>query len=124
MVYSDVAQPDQTDIAALNCDMYLESQGLLFMVVKASSIDALKSKQEVFRDQVKILESSKFNILEVIDLEPVRQEPRDDSRKKILSLQETRRHYFRIEPCILRTVSQDILVIAGNFLWLSNDFFR
>ena len=40
------------------------------MVVKASSIDALKSKQEVFRDQVKILENSKFNILEVIDLEP------------------------------------------------------
>ena len=70
VVYSDVAQPDQTDIAVLNCNMYLESQGLLFMVVKASSIDALKSKHEVFRDQVKILESSKFNILEVIDLEP------------------------------------------------------
>lgn len=70
VVYSDVAQPDQTEIAALNCNMYLESQGLLFMVVKASSIDALKSKKEVFQDQVKILERSKFSILELIDLEP------------------------------------------------------
>ncbi len=34
------------------------------MVVKASSIDALKSKKEVFQDQVKILERSKFSILE------------------------------------------------------------
>ena len=70
VVYSDVAQPDQTEIAVLNCNMFLESQGLLFLVVKASSIDALKSKNEVFHDQVKILERSCFSVLEQIDLEP------------------------------------------------------
>jgi fibrillarin-like pre-rRNA processing protein len=70
VVYSDVAQPDQTEIAISNCKLYLESQGLLFLVVKASSIDALKSKKEVFQDQVKILESSVFSVLEQIDLEP------------------------------------------------------
>lgn len=70
VVYSDVAQPEQTDIAVQNCNMFLESQGLLFMVVKASSIDALKSKKEVFQDQVRILEKSNFTVLEQIDLEP------------------------------------------------------
>ncbi len=70
VVYSDVAQPDQTEIAVLNCNMFLEEHGFLFLVVKASSIDALKSKKEVFQDQVKILERSAFRILEMIDLEP------------------------------------------------------
>jgi fibrillarin-like pre-rRNA processing protein len=69
-VYADVSQPDQTLIAIQNCSMFLESHGLLFLVVKASSIDVTKSKQEVFGDQVALLERSSFNLLEQIDLEP------------------------------------------------------
>jgi len=69
-VYCDIAQPDQTDIAIKNCDEYLSVQGFLFLVVKASSIDALKSKNEVISDQIRILEKSKFGLLEKIDLEP------------------------------------------------------
>jgi len=70
VVYSDVAQPDQTEIAIQNCNMFLEDEGFLFLVVKASSIDVSKSKNEVFQDQVKILEKSNFTVLEQIDLEP------------------------------------------------------
>ncbi len=70
IVYCDVAQPDQTEIAIKNCDEYLDKPGYLFLVVKASSIDALKSKQEVFEDQTRILEHDNFDILQEIDLEP------------------------------------------------------
>ncbi|MGI0091259.1 MAG: fibrillarin-like rRNA/tRNA 2'-O-methyltransferase [Nitrososphaerales archaeon] len=70
VVYCDIAQPDQTEIAIENCNTFFEDSGFLFLVVKASSIDALKSKKQVFQDQVKILERSNFEILEQIDLEP------------------------------------------------------
>jgi fibrillarin-like pre-rRNA processing protein len=69
-VYCDIAQPDQTEIALRNCNEFLQSQGLLYLVVKASSIDALKSKNEVISDQVEILRKKGYELLERIDLEP------------------------------------------------------
>ena len=69
VVYCDVAQPDQTEIAVNNCKTYLE-KGMLFLVVKASSIDALKSKRQVFQEQAQILQNNGFRLLELIDLEP------------------------------------------------------
>lgn len=69
-IYCDIAQPDQTEIAIKNCDEYLRNVGLLFLVVKASSIDALKAKNEVISDQVEILRKARFELLERIDLEP------------------------------------------------------
>ena len=69
VVYSDVAQPDQTEIAVKNCEDYLMN-GILYLVVKASSIDALKSKRQVFQEQSAIVQDSGFKILELIDLEP------------------------------------------------------
>jgi fibrillarin-like pre-rRNA processing protein len=70
VVYSDVAQPDQTEIAIRNYGFFLEKSGTLYLVVKASSIDALKSKNEVFQDQIKLLERAGFEVLQEIDLEP------------------------------------------------------
>ncbi len=69
-VYCDIAQPDQTEIATKNCNEFLGSGGFLFLVVKASSIDALKPKNEVFSEQVRILRQAGFEVLERIDLEP------------------------------------------------------
>lgn len=69
VVYCDVAQPDQTEIAINNCRMYLE-RGMLFLVVKASSIDALKLKKQVFQEQIDIVQNSGLKMLELIDLEP------------------------------------------------------
>ena len=65
-------------IAIKNCDEYLDKPGYLFLVVKASSIDALKSKQEVFEDQTRILEHDNFDILQEIRSRTVRQKSRDD----------------------------------------------
>jgi fibrillarin-like pre-rRNA processing protein len=72
VVYCDIAQPDQTQIAIENCKMYLNKgkKGQLFLVVKASSIDALKPKREVFSDQTRILEKAGYEVVQLIDLEP------------------------------------------------------
>ena len=72
VVYCDVAQPDQTQIAIENCKSFFEKgiEGSLLLIVKASSIDALKPKREVFEDQSRILRESNFDILQQIDLEP------------------------------------------------------
>ncbi len=72
VVYCDIAQPDQTEIAITNCDKFFDSGkgGTLFLVVKASSIDALKEKATVFDEQTRILKKAGFEVLQKIDLEP------------------------------------------------------
>lgn len=70
-IYSDIAQPDQTEIAVTNCKRFFGSKGgILFLVVKASSIDALKDKGKVFEEQSEILKQAGFKVLQEIDLEP------------------------------------------------------
>ena len=72
VIYCDIAQPDQTEIAIANCERFFSTKlaGVLFLVVKASSINALKDKGKVFDDQTKILKKSGFEVLQKIDLEP------------------------------------------------------
>ena len=41
LVYCDIAQPDQTEIALLNCGRLLKEKGIHLLVVKARSIDVL-----------------------------------------------------------------------------------
>jgi fibrillarin-like pre-rRNA processing protein len=75
-VYCDIAQSDQTEIAVANCNRFFpdrekgKESNILFLVVKASSIDALKDKQRVFEEQTKILKQAGFEVLQKIDLEP------------------------------------------------------
>jgi len=69
IVYVDIAQPDQTNIAIENCKMYLKPNGYLFLVIKARSIDVTKDPKYIINLEVKKLESG-FNIEQVIDLRP------------------------------------------------------
>ena len=68
VVYVDVAQPDQTDIAIANCRMYLKRGGYLFLVVKVRSINAVKSHRSVIDGEIKKL--SEFEVMQEIDLSP------------------------------------------------------
>ena len=68
-VYSDIAQPDQTEIAVANCRRFLEPGGALMMVVKARSIDVTRSPAEIARREARKLEAS-FEIERSIDLHP------------------------------------------------------
>ena len=47
VVYCDIAQPDQTEIAMANCDRLLKKGGRLLLAVKARSIDVLKEPERV-----------------------------------------------------------------------------
>ncbi|HEY7570856.1 MAG TPA: fibrillarin-like rRNA/tRNA 2'-O-methyltransferase [Nitrososphaeraceae archaeon] len=70
VVYSDVAQQDQTDIAIQNCQIYLKTGGSIFLIVKSRSIDVVADPKLVIRNQIRKLEASGFSTKQVIGLEP------------------------------------------------------
>ena len=69
VVYTDIAQSDQTEIAIANCNMYLKKDGLLFLIIKTRSIDVIKKPENVIKEETAKLHNS-FDILERINLEP------------------------------------------------------
>ncbi len=70
VVYCDIAQPDQTEIAISNCREILKAGGTLLLVVKARSIDALKEPDEVFAQEERRLEGAGFSVRRTIELSP------------------------------------------------------
>jgi len=69
IVYSDIAQPDQTEIAIANCKLYLKNVGHLFLIIKTRSIDVTQSPKKVIENESKKLQTN-FKILQQIDLQP------------------------------------------------------
>ena len=69
IVYSDIAQPDQTDIAISNCKLYLKNKGYLFLVIKSRSIDVTQSPKKIIEDESKKLLAN-FEIIQQINLFP------------------------------------------------------
>ena len=70
LVYCDIAQPDQTEIAMENCRAMLKPGGRLLLVVKARSIDVLKDPERVFQEERRRLEDAGFRVESVIELSP------------------------------------------------------
>ena len=70
VVYCDIAQPDQTEIAIANCRAILKAGGTLLLVVKARSIDVLKAPSKVFAEEAKKLEGAGFEVKQVVELSP------------------------------------------------------
>ena len=69
VVYVDIAQPDQTEIAILNCRTYLKKGGYIMLVLKTRSIDVTKDPIQLMRSEVKKLSSS-FEVMQEINLHP------------------------------------------------------
>ncbi len=69
VIYQDVAQPGQADIAIANSGRYLKSGGSLIMAIKAKSISSTESVGDIFRRELRKLEAE-FEILEKTSLEP------------------------------------------------------
>lgn len=69
IIYSDIAQPDQTNIAIANCERYLKKDGIFFMVIKTRSINVIKNPRQVVDEEIKKLKK-KFEIIQIINLEP------------------------------------------------------
>jgi fibrillarin-like pre-rRNA processing protein len=70
VVYCDIAQPDQTEIAMTNCSALLKKGGSLVLVVKARSIDVLKEPEKVFSEEKRKLEGAGYRVKAVIELSP------------------------------------------------------
>ncbi len=70
VVYCDIAQPDQTEIAIANCAALLKPGGTLLLVVKSRSIDVLKDPERVFREEREKLVAGGFEVKTMIELSP------------------------------------------------------
>ncbi len=70
VVYCDIAQPDQTEIALANCDKLLKKGGFLLLAVKARSIDVLKEPARVYEEEARKLERAGFHVRANMELSP------------------------------------------------------
>jgi fibrillarin-like pre-rRNA processing protein len=73
LIFQDVAQPNQAEIAARNASRYLKRDGYLLLSIKARSIDTVANPKEVYKGEIKKLEQAfepKFEVLNAKDLMP------------------------------------------------------
>lgn len=69
-IYCDIAQPEQARILADNADLFLKGSGWVVLAVKAQSIDVTKAPSEVYKQEMRVLESRGFSIKQVVQLDP------------------------------------------------------
>lgn len=70
VLYSDVAQPQQTQIFLDNMRLFLKEKGTGILMLKARSIDVTRNPDEIFLEEESRLKTAGFRVLEKIDLEP------------------------------------------------------
>ena len=69
-VYSDVAQPKQSELFMNNMRLYMKSNGIGIIMIKARSIDVTKNPKKIFKEEESKLKIGGFRVLEKINLEP------------------------------------------------------
>ncbi len=73
LIFQDVAQPNQAEIAARNAARFLKKNGYLLLSIKSRSIDTAANPKEIFKEEIGKLEQAfepKFEILNAKDLMP------------------------------------------------------
>ena len=69
ILYVDIAQSDQTQIAIRNALKFLKPDGHLMLSVKSQSIDVTKNPKQVFKEEKEKLEDAGFSVKELINIE-------------------------------------------------------
>ncbi len=69
VLFVDVAQPDQSEIAVRNAKPLLKKKGVLLMAIKARSINVVRNPKDIFEEEVRKLSES-FEIKKRINLHP------------------------------------------------------
>lgn len=69
-IFSDVAQPDQARIVALNAHQFLKPKGHVVISIKANCIDSTAPAEAVFAGEIKKLKEENIKPLEQASLEP------------------------------------------------------
>ncbi|MGL4669291.1 MAG: fibrillarin-like rRNA/tRNA 2'-O-methyltransferase [Methanobacteriaceae archaeon] len=70
LIYSDVAQPNQSEIIMDNIDLFLKDNGLAIFMIKARSIDVSQRPKKIFKEEEKKLVSWGMSVVERVKLEP------------------------------------------------------
>ena len=70
VIFADVAQPDQAEIIVNNAKHFLKETGWMMLSIKSRSIDVREKPQDVYADQVKIIEDAGYTVHEVVVLDP------------------------------------------------------
>ncbi|MDR2944583.1 MAG: fibrillarin-like rRNA/tRNA 2'-O-methyltransferase [Methanosarcinales archaeon] len=73
LIFQDVAQANQAEIACRNAAYFLRDGGHLILSIKARSVDVAKNPKKIFTEEIKTLEKNadaSFKILKTIDLAP------------------------------------------------------
>ncbi|KAI6695865.1 hypothetical protein NL676_023575 [Syzygium grande] len=70
VIFSDIAQPDQARILALNASYFLKAGGHFVILIKANCIDSTVPAEIVFSQEVKKLQADQFKPFEQVTLEP------------------------------------------------------
>ncbi len=70
IIYSDVAQPEQSQIVIKNAEAFLKPSGWILLFVKSRSVDVTKAPERIYKEQVKILKNAAFRIVEIARLSP------------------------------------------------------
>jgi len=70
VVYCDVADPQQTEIAIRNAEKFLKPSGWLMISIKSQSIDVTKDPKKIYDEERKKIESAGFKVEDFVILEP------------------------------------------------------
>ncbi len=70
VVYSDVAQPRQTELFIDNMRLFLKKNGRGILMLKSRSINVTKNPDVIFKEEESKLKANGFHVIEKINLEP------------------------------------------------------
>ncbi|MEN4018582.1 MAG: fibrillarin-like rRNA/tRNA 2'-O-methyltransferase [Methanobacterium sp.] len=70
VIYSDVAQPSQSELFMDNMRLYLKGEGIGILMIKARSIDVTKAPNKIFKEEESKLKTQGFRVIEKVKLEP------------------------------------------------------
>ena len=67
-LYADVAQPNQSELFLKNAQGFLKNNGLGYIAIKARSISQKLSSENIFKNEVKFLESKGFDTIKTANI--------------------------------------------------------
>lgn len=70
VIFTDVAQPDETELTIRNAQAFLRPGGYLMISIKSQSIDVTKPPEQVYREEADKLKRAGYNVVEQVNLEP------------------------------------------------------
>ncbi len=69
VIYQDVAQPTQAEIAISNGNYYLKDGGLIIIAIKSQSIDSIVKSEKIYEREKNIFENAGYDIVESINID-------------------------------------------------------